>query len=333
MRSIHILQPGGLDKLQLVNSDPATPGIGEVLVRWHATSLNFHDYLVANGSIPVADRQVPMSDGAGEIAAVGEGVTKWHVGDKVMSLFFPNWLVGEASAEVTSLVSGETAPGFATESSVVNSDALTRMPRGYSYAQAATLPCAALTAWRALVVEGKLKAGDRVLVEGTGGMSIFALQIAKAAGAYVYATTSSDDKAERLRQLGADKVLNYQQDEHWGKTVFKDSDGGVEHVLDVGGGTTLAQSIEAVGFGGHVALIGILGGRKAEFVLPKMFFKHAHMHGIAVANRQAQIDMVRAIEMSGIKPVIDRSFDLAELANAFRHQETGEHFGKIVVEY
>ena len=170
-------------------------------------------------------------------------------------------------------------------------------------------------------------------MEGTGGMSIFALQFAKTMGAYVYATTSSNDKAERLKTLGADHVINYKEDERWGKTVFKHSGGGVEHVLDIGGGTTIAQSVEAVGFDGNITLIGILGGRKGEFNLPKMFFKHAHMNGIAVANRRAQNDMVRGIDLSGLKPVIDKSFGLNELADAFRYQETGQHFGKIVVEF
>lgn len=333
MHAIHVMQPGGLDNLKLVELPQPEPGIGQVCVRWHATSLNFHDYLVAAGAIPVAEAMVPMSDGAGEVVAVGEGVSKWQAGDKVMSLFFPNWLAGNASHETTKHISGETSQGFATEYSLVNAESLTVMPDNYTYAQASTLPCAALTAWRALVVEGNIKAGDRVLVEGTGGMSIFALQIAKAAGAYVYATTSSDDKAQRLTELGADHVLNYKTDEKWGKTVFKLSGGGVEHILDVGGSTTIEQSVEAVGFGGHISLIGLLGGRKAEFVLPKMFFKHAHMHGIAVANRQSQEDMVRAINLSGLQPVIDKSFGLPELADAFRYQETGQHFGKIVVEY
>ena len=333
MKVIQVKQPGGLDNLIVAEVDEPKAQPGEVLVRWHATSLNFHDYLVANGSIPVADLQIPMSDGAGEILAVGEGVDTWQIGDRVMSLFFPKWLDGPASHATTSSISGENAPGFAVEISAVAATALTKMPADYSFAEAATLPCAALTAWRALIVEGNIKTGDRVLVEGTGGMSIFALQIAKAAGAYVYATTSSDEKAERLNALGADHVINYRTDERWGRTVFKHSGGGVEHVLDVGGGTTIGQSVEAVGFGGNIALIGILGGRKGEFVLPKMFFKHAHMNGIAVASRRAQEEMVRGIELDGFKPVIDRSFALEELADAFRHQESGTHFGKIVVEY
>lgn len=333
MRVILKSQTGGLETLKLVEQAMPTPATGQVLVQWHATSLNFHDYLVANGSIPVRDGQVLMSDGAGEVIEVGSGVDALAVGDRVMSLFFPNWLSGAANARNTMAISGETAPGFSLEYSVVNAESLTEIPSGYSYAEAATLPCAALTAWRALVVEGKVKTGDRVLVEGSGGMSIFALQIAKAAGAYVYATTSNDDKAQRLKELGADYVTNYKEDPKWGKTIFKHSGGGVEHVLDVGGSTTLEQSVEAVGFMGKISLIGILGGRKGEFILPKMFFKHASMNGIAVGNREAQIEMVRGINHSAYKPVIDRRFQLDNLADAFRYQESGTHFGKIVVEY
>ncbi len=333
MRTVVIKQPGGLDNVQLVEREAQQPKADEVLVNWHATSLNYHDYLVAVGAIPVSDQRVPMSDGAGEIAAIGTDVTQWKVGDKVMSTFFPDWLEGSATQFNAARINGEQVDGFAQEFSCVNQSSITAIPAGYSYAQAATLPCAAATAWRALVVEGNLKAGDSVLVEGTGGMSIFALQIAKAAGAYVYATTSSDDKAERLTELGADHVINYRTDEKWGRTVNKHSGGGVNHVLDVGGSSTLSQSVEAIGYGGHISLIGILGGRTADFILPKMFFKHAHMHGIAVGSRAMQMDMVKAIDTTGWKPIIDKSFELSELADAFRYQDTGQHFGKIVLEY
>ena len=163
-------------------------------------------------------------------------------------------------------------------------------------------------------------------------MSVFALQIAKAAGAYVYATTSSDEEADRLQALGADAVVNYRTDEKWGRTIAKMSGGGVNHVLDVGGSETLSHSVEAVGFGGNISLIGILGGRTAEFVLPKLFFKHAYMSGIAVGSRSMQADMVKGIELAGWKPVVDETFALQNLADAFRHQESGKHFGKIVVE-
>ena len=333
MKTMQLKSPGGFENLVAVDSPQPEPSRGQVLVRWHATSLNYHDYLVVSGGIPVADGQVPMSDGAGEVVAVGEGVTRWQVSDNVMSLFFPNWLDGRPTFAKTKMISGESSPGFATEYSCVHEESLTRMPEGYSFAEAATLPCAALTAWRALVVEGNIKAGESVLIQGSGGVSIFALQMAKALGAVVYATTSSNEKAERLSALGADEVINYREDEQWGKTIFKKSGGGVDHVVDIGGSVTLPQSVEAIGYGGSIVLIGILSGRKGDFVLPKLFFKHAHMHGIAVGSRTSQEEMVKAINTLNIKPVIDKSFELESLADAFAHQESGKHFGKIVAEY
>jgi len=333
MRAIVVKKNAGLSGLTLIEKELPQPAADQVVVQWHATSINYHDYLVATGGIPVDEGRVPMSDGAGEIIAVGKEVSEWQVGDKVMSTFFPLWLEGRANAQNTKAIHGDTVDGFAQEQSAVTATALTAMPKGYSYAEAATLPCAAATAWRALVVEGGLKAGDKVLIEGSGGMSIFGLQIARAAGATVYATTSSEEKKAKLKALGADYVINYRQDEKWGETVAKLSGGGVEHVLAVGGGSTLTQSIEAAAYNGNIALIGVLGGRKAEIVMPKLFFKHLHLNGIAVGSRAMQQALVASINKAGWKPVIDKTFSLEELADAFNYQETGEHFGKIVVEF
>jgi NADPH:quinone reductase-like Zn-dependent oxidoreductase len=334
MKFISVKQPGGFDNLKLAEKAETTPKSGEVSVKWHATSLNFHDYLVGLGGIPVPDGRIPMSDGAGEVIAIGEGVTDLKVGDKVMSLFFPNWTDGRPTLSKTKYISGETVDGYILEQSNVKSTALTLIPEGYSYAEAATLPCAALTAWRGLMVEGGLQAGDSVLIEGTGGMSIFALQFAKAAGARVFATSSSPEKAERLKKMGVEAVVNYKEDNRWGKTIFKLSGGGVDHVLDVGGGSTMYNSIEAVKIGGHISSIGILGnGRKGEITFPKLFFKHIRLIGIAVGSREMQEKMVAAINVNNIKPIIDRSFSMEKLADAFHYQESGQHFGKIVVEW
>lgn len=334
MKSVVVKKPGGLNNLSIIEREDPSPKSGEILVAWHATSLNFHDYLVAVGGIPVPDNRIPMSDGAGEVLAVGEGVHDWKPGDKVMSLFFQNWLEGKPTLPKTMFVNGETVDGFITEKSCVPATSVTAMPKGYTYAEAATLPCAAATAWRGLMVEGSLQAGDSVLIEGTGGMSIFALQFAKMAGAKVFATTSSSEKAERLKSMGVEAVVNYKEDQRWGKTIFALSDGGVDHVLDVGGGSTMKQSIEAVKIGGHISSIGILGGgRKGEITFPKLFFKHIRLIGIAVGNRVMQEKMVAAINISGIKPLVDKRFAFDQLANAFRHQESGAHFGKIVLEY
>ena len=251
-----------------------------------------------------------------------------------MSLFFPNWIEGTPTVSKTRFISGETVDGYALEQSCISAEALTAIPEGYSYAEAATLPCAALTAWRGLVTVGNIKAGDTVLIEGTGGMSIFGLQIAKAAGATVYATSSSAEKAKRLMKMGVRAVVNYKEDERWGKTIFKMTGGGVDHVLDVGGGSTMRNSIEAAKIGGSIISIGILGdGRKGEITFPKLFFKHLRLTGIAVDCRVSQEAMVRAIDENNWRPIIDRSFKLEELAEAFSYQETGQHFGKIVVEW
>ena len=241
MKLITVKQPGGLDNLCLEERPDPVPGPGEILVRWHATSLNYHDYLVAIGGIPVADRRIPMSDGAGEVLAVGQNVNEWKVGDKVMSMFFPFSTEGKPSLMKMMAVMGETVDGCMVEKACLPATAVTAIPRGYSYAEAATLPCAGLTAWRALMVEGGLQAGDTVLIEGSGGMSVLALQLAKAAGARVFATTSSEEKAERLKALGAEAVFNYKEDPKWGKTIFKYTGGGVDQVLDVGGGSTMVN--------------------------------------------------------------------------------------------
>jgi len=333
MKVWEVRQPGGLSNLILTERPEVTPQRGEVVVRWRATSLNYHDYLVANGAIPVADKRIPMSDGAGEIVAVGDGVNRWAPGDKVMSLYFRDWQEGRPTPKKTGELGGEDVDGCAVELTRLAEHQITAMPKHMSFTEAATLPCAGLTAWRGLVVEGGLKAGDTVLVQGTGGMSILALQIAKAAGAYVFATSSSEAKLEKLKALGADEVVNYSADGSWGKTVFRLADGGVDHVLDVGGGATIRHSVEAARMGGHIALIGILGGVKGELVFPKLFTKQVRLTGLSVGSAEMQNEMVAALETANITPVIDRSFAFHELVDAFRYQESGAQFGKIVVEH
>ena len=334
MKKLIINEPGGFENCKIIDQPNPTPKPNEILVKWHATTLNFHDYLVAKGLIKVAEGRIPMSDGAGEVAAVGSDVTKWKVGDKVMSMFFPNWIEGKPTMEKTMGISGESLDGFMTEQSCVPASAVTAIPKGMSYPAAATLPTAGLTAWRALMFEGNLQAGQKVLIEGTGGVSIVALQMAKAVGAEVFATTSSPEKAERLKSMGATAVVNYREDERWGKTIFKLSGGGVDHVIDVGGGSTMKQSIEAAAIGGHIISIGILGnGRKGEITFPKLFFKHLTMTGLAVGSREMQETMVNALNINQLQPVLDKSFAFDQLIDAFKYQESGKHFGKIVVEW
>ncbi len=295
---------------------------------------NFHDYGVVITPNRVSDGRIPMSDGAGVVEAVGEGVTQFKVNDRVVSCFFPGWADGAPTIADFSTVPGDGVDGYAREIVVAPTTAFTRAPEGYSFAEAATLTTAGVTAWRALVVNGALKAGDTVLVLGTGGVSIFALQIAKAMGATVFVTSSSDEKLQRARSLGADHTINYRHHPDWGTRVREMAGGvGVDHVIEVGGPGTLGQSIAAVAIGGHIALIGVLTGRTGEVATAQLMAKQARLHGLIVGSRKHQMDFVRGIDAAGIKPVIDRRFDLDEIADAFRFEASGQHFGKICLEF
>jgi len=333
MKAIELRAPGGLDRLQPVDlPDPGQPQAGQIRVRLHASSLNYHDYGVVRGARPIADRRIPMSDGAGVIEAVGDGVTQFRPGDRVVSGFFPTWLDGPPTVGDFSTVPGDGIDGYAREAVVCDQHAFTRAPRGYTHEQAATLTTAGLTAWRALVVNGGLKAGDVVLTLGTGGVSIFALQLAKAMGATVIITSSSDEKLERARALGADITLNYREHPDWGKRVYELC-GGADHIIELGGAGTLPQSIGAVRIGGHIALIGVLTGRAGEIPTGALMAKQARLQGLIVGSRREQLDFVRALEATGVVPVVDRVFALDRIADAFRLQEAGGHFGKICLSF
>lgn len=335
MRAVKLKKPGGLDNLKLVEIEPTEPQPGEIRVRNHASSLNFHDYVVAIGLLTVDDDRIPMSDGSGIVEAVGSGVTEFQVGDKVMSCFFPHWADGRADdAAKLGGVPGDNVDGFAAETVTMSASVFTLIPNGYTFEQAATLPCAAATAWRALMVEAKVKPGDTVLVQGSGGVSVFALQFAKAAGCHVIATSSNDAKLERLGALGADQLINYREIEKWGDKVQEITGGsGVNVVVEVGGSGTLAQSVRAVAMGGHISMIGVLTGIQGEVPTAELFQKNAVISGITVGSRSSQMDMVKAINATGIEPVIDRSFGLEELGEAFKLQESQGHFGKICLAF
>ena len=334
MKAMRLRKPGGLDNIFAGIAPAAAPGPGEITVRLHASSVNFHDYLVVTGKIPVEEDRIPMSDGAGVVTAVGAGVTEFSAGDNVVSTFFPNWHGGEATAELLRAVPGDRADGYAREVVTAPATSFTKSPKGYAHAEAATLTCAGLTAWRALVVNGNIKAGDVVLTQGTGGVSIFALQFAKAAGATVISTTSNADKAARLKALGADHVINYRDDAEWGRTAKKLSGGrGVDHVVEIGGAGTIEQSMRASRLGGHISLIGVLAGYAGPINTALLMSMQIRLVGITVGGRQHQQDMIRAIDGNGIRPVLDQSFPLDKLADAFRRQESGRHFGKIVIEW
>ena len=335
MKSISLVSPGGLTNLIMSDvPDPGAPAAGQIRVRIHASSLNYHDYSVATRPNGAANGRIPMSDGAGVVEAVGAGVTEFAVGDHVVSCFFPTWENGNAAIGDFSTVPGDGIDGYAREVAVCPSCYFTKAPRGYSHAEAATLTTAGLTAWRALVVEGSLKAGDTVLVLGTGGVSIFALQIAKAMGATVIVTSSSDEKLERARSLGADHTVNYRKQEDWSAQVTKITGGrGVDHVIEVGGPGTLPQSIASVRIGGNIFLIGVLTGYAGEVPTAVLMAKQARLQGLIVGSRQHQTEMVRALEATALRPVIDRRFGLEDLSKAFALQGSAAHFGKICLEF
>jgi NADPH:quinone reductase-like Zn-dependent oxidoreductase len=289
---------------------------------------------VVVGAISTEDNRIPMADGAGVVEAIGEGVSEFKIGDSVVSTFFPDWLTGPALIGNFSTTPGDGQDGYAREQVVRPTNWFTHAPKGYTHAEAATLTTAGLTAWRALVVDGGLKAGDTVLTMGTGGVSIFALQFAKMMGARVISTSSSDEKLERLTALGADHTINYKTTPAWGTKVQEMTGGkGVDHVIEVGGPSTLPESIDAVRIGGHIALIGVLTGWAGDIPTAKLMAKQVRLQGLIVGSRNHQQEMIRAIEANDMHPILDRSFALEEIADAFRYQESGKHFGKICLAF
>lgn len=337
MKAMTLRAPGGLENLRLQQlADPGEPGFGEIRVAVHATSLNYHDLLVVQGAMPTADGRILMADGAGTVEEIGDGVTEFKVGDAVVSCFFPQWLDGLPSPATGDFqqTPGDGADGFAAEYVVRPATHFTLAPTGWSHAEAATITTSGLTAWRALTVDTAIKAGDTVLTLGTGGVSITALQMAKALGARVIITSSSDEKLERAKALGADEVINYRTRPDWGTAVMEMTNGrGADTVIELGGPGTLAQSVEAVRIGGHIALIGVLTGFEGVTPTAKLMAKQAKLQGLIVGNRLQQQDFVRALNQTGIRPVIGDKWPLEELAEAFKHQQQAAHFGKICVEW
>ncbi|KKW51553.1 NAD(P)-dependent alcohol dehydrogenase [Pantoea stewartii] len=337
MKAMTLKAPGGLQNIHLSDrADPGLPGKGEIRVAIKASSLNFHDLVVATGQFPTEDGRILLSDGAGVVEAVGEGVTDFRAGDHVVSTFFPVWLSGKPTADVGGFAHtpGDGIDGMASEYVVRAQSAFTHAPKGWTHAESATITTAGLTAWRALVTEGNLQANDTVLVQGTGGVSIAALQIAKAMGAKVIATSSSDEKLARARQLGADETINYRTTPEWGKKVLELTGGvGVDQVVEVGGPATLGESLKAIKVGGHITQIGIISGDEARLSILSVLAKQVTIKGVIVASRQDQIDYVNALEGMNQKPVVDRLFRYQDLAEAFAWQQSGSHFGKICVEW
>jgi NADPH:quinone reductase-like Zn-dependent oxidoreductase len=334
MRALEIRGAFGLDNLALVERPDPRPGPGEILVRLRAASLNFRDLLTVEGKYNPKQKLplVPCSDGAGEVLEIGAGVTRVQPGDRVATLFAQKWLAGRPTRERLRSTLGGPLDGTLAELAVFDQDGVVKTPEHLSDEEAATLPCAAVTAWSALVTEGGITAGDTVLVQGTGGVSLFALQLAKLLGARVVATSSRDEKLARVRALGADETINYREVPAWGARAKELTGGvGVDHVVEVGGAGTLQQSLQAVRFGGTISLIGNLAGTKTELLLTHVFMQKIRLNGILVGDRESFEAMNRAIALHRLRPVVDRVFPLEDSRAAFAHLAAGEHFGKIVI--
>lgn len=332
-KTIYVKAGGGYHNVVIGSSETAAPKAGEITVRLRANSLNYHDFAVVSGMWGPAEQRIPMADGAGEVIAIGEGVSEFAVGDQVVTTFFPDWLAGEPLLEGFTSVPGDGIDGYARETVTARATSFTRAPKGWSHAEAATLTTAGLTAWRALMADDSLKPGDRVLIQGTGGVSIFALQFAKMAGASVIATSSSDEKLERLKSMGADHMINYRSTPNWGEKVRQlTDDRGVDHVIEVGGPSTLEQSMIAARIGGHISVIGILTGVAGELGIVTALTRQLRLQGVLVGSRTQQQEMIRAIDANGMRPIIDRHFPLDDIVEAFRYQESNRHFGKICLD-
>lgn len=323
-----------LDGLVLIDAPEPHAGPGEVKVRVRACSLNYRDQIIPLGAYMgrAVDRDtVPLSDGAGEVVAVGAGVTSVKVGDRVAGIFFQDWMDGPPNPQAGEALGAPPAKGMLQDYVVLPERGVVPIASSLSFAEAACLPCAGVTAWNALM-EGPrpVKAGESVLVLGTGGVSLLALQIAKAAGARVIATSSSDAKLDRVRQLGADDLINYRDVPDWGAQAAQLAGGGVDHVVEVGGAGTLAQSIAAVGFNSEIALIGVLT-RAGDTSPHGLMFKGAWIRGIFVGSKGMAQRLNAFIDAHAIKPVIDRTFPLEQAVEAWRYQASPDLFGKVVI--
>ena len=335
MRVWTVPKPAGIDSLVLSEQPAPRPGPGQVLVRMRAASLNYRDLMVVTGryarGAPLPDL-VPLSDGAGEVAEIGPGVTRVKPGDRVAGIFMQTWLGGEIEPEHAASSLGGAIHGVLAEYVVFNQDGLVRLPEHLSFEEGATLPCAAVTAWNALYGGRPLRVGESVLVLGTGGVSIFALQLAHAAGARVIATSSSDGKIAQAKALGASDGVNYRQHSAWHEEVLQLTEGlGVDHVVEIGGTGTLPSSIAAARLGGQVHQIGVRAGAGGEIDPSVAMRKGLILRGIYVGSRQMFEVMNRAIALHRIAPVIDRVFGFEEAKDAYRHLESQQHVGKVVI--
>ncbi|EMI20802.1 alcohol dehydrogenase zinc-binding domain protein [Rhodopirellula maiorica SM1] len=336
MKSYLIDSDKGIDAIQKVDVNEASPAAGEVKIRMKAASLNYRDLIVAGGGYIRNDTRpvVPLSDGAGEVTEVGDGVTRWKVGDRVSPIFMRDWIDGAVDSDKLHTGLGGGVDGVLAESMIVREQSLVAIPDAMSFAEAAAVPCAGVTAWHALFESGNLQPGQTVLLLGTGGVSIFALQLAKSAGARVIITSSSDEKIEQATAMGADLSVNYSKHPDWHKQVRELTDGsGVDHVVEVGGPGTLARSIKSAGVGGYVHLIGVLDSPAAKVSPMLSVFNLLTIRGIYVGSRQMHQRMLAAMTVNNIAPVIDRTFSFDDAIEAYRYFASQKHVGKVVIEF
>ena len=329
-----IRRGAGIDGLARVMRARATLGPHDVRVRMRAVALNYRDLMIARGDSGVPDLDVvPASDGAGEVVETGSGVTSVRIGDRVMGAFFPDWREGTPETTATARALGGSTDGVLAEEVVMHENAWVAMPEHLDFVEAATIPCAVVTAWNALFVAAPAKPGDGVLLLGTGGVSISALQLAKAAGLRVLITSSDDAKLDRAVALGADATINYRRTPEWQNEVLRLTGGrGVDRVLDIGGPDTLPRSIAAAKTGGTIAVIGRLTGTAGVAIDPAALFGgHKRLVGVMVGSRAMTDDVARFMALLGIRPVIDRMFDFDHVRDAYAYFETAQHFGKIVI--
>jgi NADPH:quinone reductase-like Zn-dependent oxidoreductase len=324
----------GIDRLSLDEVPTPQPSAGEVLIDVHAVSLNYRDLMMVKGlyNPRLEPQRIPCSDGAGIITAIGEDVTDFAVGDRVAGCFFQHWQDGPANAAKFKGALGGDLDGMLAQQVLLRQDGVVRVPGYLSLEEAATLPCAALTAWNAVTDAGQVKSGDTVLIQGTGGVSCFALQFAHALGARVLGTSSSTEKLERAAKLGLDAGVNYRDQPEWAGWAQTQTGGrGVDLVVEVGGAGTFQQSMAAARVGGVVAQIGVLSGREQNLLVTPILHKMLHIRGVYVGSREHFRAMNRALEQTRIHPVIDRVFSFGEAREAFQTMENASHFGKIVI--
>ena len=330
-RAYVVQPPFGVDALTAVERPTPEPGPGQLLVRMRAVALNYRDLLIVGGAWKAPAPRVPASDGVGEVVAVGPGVTRVAVGDRVAGSFYPHWVDGEATPEkLRAPLGGVAADGVLAEHVLFDAEGVAHVPAHLPDEEAATLPCAGLTAWHAIARRARVRAGDTVLVQGTGGVSLFALQFARLAGARVVVTSSSDEKLRRARALGAAEGINYRETPDWERRALELTDGrGVDHVVEVVGGEHLNRSLRAVRLGGTISVVGLLAGTHGAVDVFGIASRNATLHGIEVGSREMFEEMSAAVAASALRPVVDRVFDVADVRDALRYLESGAHFGKV----